>query len=127
MYRQPFPGAAAALVDDGRIITGCNVENAAYPLGSCAEAGAIAALEVRQFPETQNTVVTVTTTYPGASADLVKGFITTPLEQAIASADGIEWSRRLMQQGIAEEYAIGATTLEDVYIRLTGTVSEAAA
>lgn len=48
-------------------------------------------LEVRQYPETQNTVVTVTTFYPGASSDLVKGFITTPLQQAIAEADGIDY------------------------------------
>jgi len=45
---------------------------------------AIAALEVRQYPATQDTVVTVTTSYPGASSELVKGFITTPLQQAIA-------------------------------------------
>ena len=48
-------------------------------------------LEVRQYPETQNTVVTVTTAYPGASSDLVKGFITTPLQQAIAEANGIDF------------------------------------
>ena len=41
-------------------------------------------------------------------------------------ADGIAWAQRLMADGIAEEYALGATTLEDVYIRLTGTTSEAA-
>ena len=35
---------AAALVDDGRIVVGCNVENVAYPEGTCAEAGAIAAM-----------------------------------------------------------------------------------
>ena len=45
---------------------------------------AIIALEVRQYPETQNTVVSVQTNYPGASSNLVKGFITTPLQQAIA-------------------------------------------
>ena len=39
-----FPVGVAGLVDDGRIVTGCNVENAAYPVGSCAEAGAIAAM-----------------------------------------------------------------------------------
>jgi multidrug efflux pump len=60
---------------------------------------AIAALEVRQFPETQNTVVTVTTTYPGASADLVKGFITTPLQQAVAEADGIDFLVSTSTQG----------------------------
>ncbi len=48
-------------------------------------------LEVRQYPKTQNTVVTVTTAYPGASSDLVKGFITTPLQQAIAEANGIDY------------------------------------
>ncbi|MCG6897247.1 MAG: efflux RND transporter permease subunit [Thiocapsa sp.] len=48
-------------------------------------------LEIRQYPETQNTVVTVTTAYPGASSDLVQGFITTPLQQAIAEANGIDY------------------------------------
>ncbi|MGB5338386.1 MAG: efflux RND transporter permease subunit [Gammaproteobacteria bacterium] len=60
---------------------------------------AIAALEVRQFPETQDTVVTVTTTYPGASSELVKGFITTPLQQAIAEADGIDFLVSTSTQG----------------------------
>ena len=39
-----YPVGAAALVDDGRIVVGCNVENVAYPEGTCAEAGAIAAM-----------------------------------------------------------------------------------
>jgi len=47
-------------------------------------------LQVRQFPETSNTTITISTTYPGAAADVVKGFITTPIEQAVASADGID-------------------------------------
>ena len=51
---------------------------------------AIFSLEVRQYPDTKNTVVTISTTYPGASGELVKGFITTPLQQAIAEADGID-------------------------------------
>src|SRR5579863_8531862 len=54
--------------------------------------GAIAGLklQVRQFPETTNTTITITTIYPGAAADVIKGFITTPIEQAVASADGID-------------------------------------
>ena len=60
---------------------------------------AIAALEVRQYPATQDTVVTVTTTYPGASSELVKGFITTPLQQAIAEADGIDYLSSNSTQG----------------------------
>ena len=39
-----FPVGAAALVDDGRVVTGCNVENASYGLGLCAECGVVAAL-----------------------------------------------------------------------------------
>ena len=60
---------------------------------------AIAALEVRQYPETRDTVVTVTTSYPGASSELVKGFITTPLQQAIAEADGIDYLSSSSTQG----------------------------
>jgi len=54
--------------------------------------GAIAGLklQIRQFPETSNTTITITTIYPGAAADVIKGFITTPLEQAVASAEGID-------------------------------------
>ncbi len=52
---------------------------------------ALGSLDVRQYPETRNTVVTVSTSYPGASSELVKGFITTPLQQAIAEANGIDY------------------------------------
>ena len=39
-----FPVGAAALVDDGRVVSGCNVENASYGLGLCAECGLVSAL-----------------------------------------------------------------------------------
>ena len=39
-----FPVGAAALVDDGRVVLGCNVENASYGLGLCAECGLVSAL-----------------------------------------------------------------------------------
>ncbi|HWA25457.1 MAG TPA: efflux RND transporter permease subunit [Lacunisphaera sp.] len=48
-------------------------------------------LNVRQFPETKNAVVRVTTVYVGASADLIAGFVTTPLEREIAAAEGIDY------------------------------------
>ena len=51
----------------------------------------IRALSVRQYPRSDIAVVRVTTAYIGASADLVRGFITTPLERVIASADGIDY------------------------------------
>jgi len=52
---------------------------------------AIRSLNVRQYPRNETSMVTVRTVYVGASADLVRGFITTPLERAIAAADGIEY------------------------------------
>jgi ABC-2 type transport system ATP-binding protein len=42
------------------------------------------------------------------------------------AGDGISWAQRMLSDGVAEEYALGATTLEDAYIRLTGDVPEAA-
>ncbi len=52
---------------------------------------AIKTLNVRQYPRSENAAITVTTVYVGASAELVRGFITTPLERVIAAADGIEY------------------------------------
>jgi multidrug efflux pump len=52
---------------------------------------ALASLPVSQYPRTQNAVVTVSTTYYGADADTVAGFITQPLEAAIAQAQGIDY------------------------------------
>jgi multidrug efflux pump len=52
---------------------------------------AIRTLNVRQYPRSENASVTVTTVYVGASADLIRGFITAPLERAIAGADGIDY------------------------------------
>ncbi len=48
-------------------------------------------MQVREYPDMTNTVVTVSTSYYGASADLIQGFITQPLEQAVAQADNIDY------------------------------------
>ncbi|MGJ5180555.1 MexW/MexI family multidrug efflux RND transporter permease subunit [Bradyrhizobium oligotrophicum] len=56
-------------------------------------------LPIRQYPKLSNTVVNVTTVYPGASADLIQGFITTPLEQAVASAEGVDYITSSSVQG----------------------------
>lgn len=52
---------------------------------------ALGSLPVRQYPKTEIAAVTVTTTYYGANADVIAGFITTPLEAAIAQAQGIDY------------------------------------
>src|SRR6516165_8571310 len=62
---------------------------------------AIRALSVRQFPRSDIAVVVVTTNYVGANADLVRGFITTPLERVIASADGIDYMESSSAQGVS--------------------------
>ena len=62
---------------------------------------AIRSLNIRQYPLNENATVTVTTAYIGASADLVRGFITTPLERAIAAADGIEYLQSQSSQGLS--------------------------
>ena len=62
---------------------------------------AIRSLNVRQYPRSENSVVTVTTVYVGASAELVRGFITTPLERAIAAADGIDYIESQSSLGLS--------------------------
>ncbi len=64
---------------------------------------AIRSVNVRQYPRSENASVTVTTIYVGASSDLVRGFITTPLERAIAAADGIDY--------IQSQSALGLSTI----------------
>ena len=61
----------------------------------------IRSLSVRQYPRSDIAVVRVSTAYVGANADLVRGFITTPLERVIASADGIDYMESSSAQGIS--------------------------
>jgi|TARA_R110002126_G_scaffold291755_1_gene456926 multidrug efflux pump len=56
-------------------------------------------LSIRQYPKMDNTVITVTTSYPGADSNLIAGFITTPIESAIASAEGIDYMTSSSTQG----------------------------
>src|ERR1700677_1754712 len=58
-------------------------------------------LNVRQYPRSDISVVVVTTIYVGANADLVRGFITTPLEKSMASADGIDYIESASTQGLS--------------------------
>ncbi|AVM73829.1 efflux RND transporter permease subunit [Magnetospirillum gryphiswaldense] len=52
---------------------------------------ALLMLPVRQYPEMKNTVITITTTYPGADAELIQGFITQPLQKAVATSAGLDY------------------------------------
>src|SRR4051795_3931467 len=62
---------------------------------------AVRTLNVRQYPKLESATVSVRTVYVGANADLVRGFITTPLERAIAAADGIDYIESQSVQGLS--------------------------
>ena len=62
----------------------------------------IRSLNVRQYPRSDLSVVSVQTVYVGANADLVRGFLTTPLEQVIASAEGIDYMESTSAQGLSK-------------------------
>jgi multidrug efflux pump len=79
---------------------------------------AIRSLNVRQYPKLESATVTVRTVYVGASADLVRGFITTPLERAIAAADGIDY--------IESQSVLGLSTI-NVRLKLNFNAAEALA
>jgi len=61
----------------------------------------LASLQVLQYPKTENAVVTVSTTYYGADNDTVAGFITTPLENSIAQANGIDYMTSTSKNGVS--------------------------
>jgi hypothetical protein len=73
-------------------------------------------LQIRQYPRLYNTTITVSTIYPGASPDLIQGFITTPIEQAVATAEGIDYLTSNSIQG---------TSTVTAYIRLNYDPSQA--
>ena len=73
-------------------------------------------LNVRQYPELRNAVINVSTVYYGADADLIQGFITTPLEREIASAEGIDY--------LSSTSSAGVSTIQ-AYIRLDQDPNEA--
>lgn len=63
---------------------------------------AIQKLTVRQYPRSDSAVVVIKTTYVGAPADLVRGYISTPIERVIASADGIDYIESASKQGLSQ-------------------------
>lgn len=69
----------------------------------------IFSLQIREFPQMETSVITVTTAYPGASADVMQGFVTSPLQRAIASSEGIDYMTSTSAQ---------STSTINVYVRL---------
>ncbi|MDG9930668.1 MULTISPECIES: multidrug efflux RND transporter permease subunit [unclassified Pseudomonas] len=74
---------------------------------------AFSKLVIRQYPQMENALITVTTAYPGANAETIQGYITQPLQQSLASAEGIDYMTSASQQNVSviSIYArIGADT-----------------
>jgi multidrug efflux pump len=69
----------------------------------------ITSMSVRQYPKVDETVITVTTAYPGASADVIQGFITSTIEKAVSSAEGVDY--------VTSSSAVGQSTVS-VHMRL---------
>nr|WP_256816894.1 multidrug efflux RND transporter permease subunit [Pseudomonas putida] len=70
-------------------------------------------LQIRQYPQMENALITVTTAYPGANAETIQGYITQPLQQSLASAEGIDYMTSVSRQNfsVISIYArIGADT-----------------
>lgn len=62
---------------------------------------ALFSLPIQQYPQTETSIITVTTAYYGADPDVVAGFITTPLENAIAQANGIDYMTSVSSSGVS--------------------------
>jgi multidrug efflux pump len=75
-------------------------------------------LQVLAYPKTENGVVTITTSFPGADPDAIAGFITTPIEAAVAQANGIDYMTSISQS---------STSTITVYLRQNYDTSKAAA
>src|SRR6202142_2930643 len=75
-------------------------------------------LQVLQYPKTENGIVTISTTYPGADPEAIAGFVTTPIEAAVAQANGIDYMTSTSQS---------STSTITVYLRQNYDTSKAAA
>lgn len=62
---------------------------------------AFSALSIRQYPQMENALITVTTAYPGANAETIQGYITQPLQQSLASAEGIDYMTSVSRQNFS--------------------------
>jgi len=85
----------------------------------------VLSLEIREYPKTEQAVVTVTTAFPGAEADLVQSFITVPLQRAVAEAEGIDYVESNSRQGLSTVQAYMALNYDpyDALAEIQGKVA----
>jgi len=83
-------------------------------------------LSIREFPDMENALITVTTVYPGANAQTIQGYITQPLQQSLASAEGIDYmvSRSQQNVSIIQIYARIGDNTDRLFVDLLAKASE---
>jgi len=83
-------------------------------------------LSIREFPDMENALITVTTAYPGANAETIQGYITQPLQQSLASAEGIDYmvSRSQQNFSIIQIYARIGSNTDRLFVDLLAKASE---
>ena len=62
---------------------------------------ALSSLSIRQYPAMENALITVTTAYPGANAEVIQGYITQPIQQSLASAEGVDYISSVSRQNFS--------------------------
>ena len=83
-------------------------------------------LVIRQYPQMENALITVTTAYPGANAETIQGYITQPLQQSLASAEGIDYMTSVSQQNasVISIYARIGTDTNRLFTELLAKANE---
>ncbi|TXJ00087.1 MAG: multidrug efflux protein, partial [Aquabacterium sp.] len=87
---------------------------------------AFSKLTIRQYPQMENALITVTTAYPGANAETIQGYITQPLQQSRASAEGIDYMTSVSQQNasVISIYARIGTDTNRLFTELLAKANE---
>ncbi|MBB6339894.1 multidrug efflux pump [Pseudomonas fluvialis] len=87
---------------------------------------AFSKLTIRQYPQMENALITVTTAYPGANAETIQGYITQPLQQSLASAEGIDYMTSVSQQNasVISIYARIGTDTNRLFTELLAKANE---
>jgi multidrug efflux pump len=87
---------------------------------------AFSKLTIRQYPQMENALITVTTAYPGANAETIQGYITQPLQQSLASAEGIDYMTSVSRQNfsVISIYARIGSNSDRLYTELLAKANE---
>lgn len=83
-------------------------------------------LTIRQYPQMENALITVTTAYPGANAEVIQGYITQPIQQSLASAEGVDYINSVSRQNfsVIQVYARLGTDTDRLFTDIMSKTAE---